>query len=142
MIGHPDYVGKSTKRGGLFADVIAEMDDRVGQILDAVKEAGIDDNTIVVLSSDNGSGGAIAQLGGSTNGPWRGDFMNTPFEGSMRVPAMIRWPGNVPAGVVTNENSRRRGLAAHTGRHGDRRSEDLRHRVLTCNENDAAARIR
>jgi arylsulfatase len=103
VIGNPDFVGKSTKRGGLFADVIGEMDYRVGQILDAVKEAGIDDNTIVILSSDNGGGGAVPQLGGSMNGPWRGDFMNTPFEGSMRVPAMIRWPGKVPAGVVTNE---------------------------------------
>jgi arylsulfatase A-like enzyme len=103
VIGNPDFVGKSTKRGGLFADVIAEMDYRVGQILDAVKEAGIDDNTIVILSSDNGSGGFVPQLGGSTNGPWRGDFPNTPFEGSMRVPAMIRWPGKVPAGVVTDE---------------------------------------
>jgi arylsulfatase A-like enzyme len=103
VIGNPDFVGKSTKRGGLFADVIGEMDYRVGQILNAVKEAGIEDNTIVILSSDNGSGGFVTQLGGSTNGPWRGNFPNTPFEGSMRVPAMIRWPGHVPAGVVTNE---------------------------------------
>ena len=103
VIGNPDFVGKSIKRGGLFADIIAEMDYRVGQILDAVKEAGIDDNTIVILSSDNGSGGAIPQFGGAMNGPWRGDFPNTPFEGSMRVPALIRWPGKVPAGAVTNE---------------------------------------
>jgi arylsulfatase A-like enzyme len=103
VIGNPDFVGKSTSRGGLFADVIAEMDYRVGQILDAVKEAGVEDNTIVILSSDNASGGVIPQIGGSTNGPWRGDFFNTPFEGSMRAPAMIRWPGKVPAGVVTNE---------------------------------------
>ena len=86
-----------------FADIIAEMDYRVGQILDAVKEAGIDDNTIVILSSDNGGGGALPQLGPGSNGPWRGNFFNTPFEGSMRVPAMIRWPGKVPAGVVTEE---------------------------------------
>jgi arylsulfatase A-like enzyme len=103
VIGHPDFVGKSTQRGGLYADLIAEMDYRVGQILDAVKEAGIDDNTIVILSSDNGSGGFVPQLGTCMNGPWRGDFVNTPFEGSMRVPGIIRWPGNVPAGVVTNE---------------------------------------
>jgi arylsulfatase A-like enzyme len=103
VIGHPDFVGKSTQRGGLFADIIAEIDYRVGQVLDAVKEAGIDDNTIVILSSDNASGGAIPQLGACMNGPWRGDFMNTPFEGSMRVPGIIRWPGKVPAGVVTNE---------------------------------------
>jgi arylsulfatase len=103
VIGHPDFVGKSTQRGGLYADIVGEMDYRVGQILDAVKEAGVDDNTIVILSSDNGSGGAVPQLGASMNGPWRGDFLNTPFEGSMRVPGIIRWPGNVPAGVVTNE---------------------------------------
>lgn len=103
VIGHPDFVGKSTQRGGLYADIVAEMDYRVGQILDAVKEAGIDDNTMVILSSDNASGGAMPQLGACMNGPWRGDFLNTPFEGSMRVPGIIRWPGKVPAGVVTNE---------------------------------------
>jgi arylsulfatase len=103
IIGNPDFVGKSTQRGGLFADVIGEMDYRVGQILDAVKEAGIEDNTIVILSSDNAGGGAVPQVGPGSNGPWRGDFLNTPFEGSMRVPAIIRWPGKVPAGVVTNE---------------------------------------
>ena len=70
VIGNPDFVGKSTQRGGLFADVIAEMDYRVGQILDAVKEAGIDDNTIVILSSDNGGGGAVPQVGrGLRRGP-------------------------------------------------------------------------
>jgi arylsulfatase A-like enzyme len=94
VIGHPDFVGKSTQRGGLWADVIGEMDYRVGQI---------QDNTIVILSSDNASGGVVPHVGPGSNGPWRGDFMNTPFEGSMRVPAMIRWPGHVPAGVVTNE---------------------------------------
>ena len=103
IIGHPDFVAKSTERSGLFADVLAEMDHRVGQIMDAIKEAGCDDNTIVILGSDNGGGGAIPQVGPGSNGPWRGDFFHTPFEGSHRVPGMIRWPGNVPAGVVTQE---------------------------------------
>jgi len=103
MIANPNFAGKSTQRGGVFADLIAEMDYRVGQIMDAIKADGIDGNTIVILSSDNGSGGAILQLGGSEQGPWRGDFFNTPFEGSYRVPAMVRWPGHVPAGVVTQE---------------------------------------
>jgi arylsulfatase A-like enzyme len=101
VIANPDFAAKSTARGGLLADIIGEMDYRVGQILDAIKEAGVDENTIVILSSDNASGGAIPQCGGNANGPWRGNFMNTPFEGSMRVPAIIRWPGKVPAGVVT-----------------------------------------
>jgi arylsulfatase len=79
------------------------MDYRVGQVLDAVKEAGVEDNTIFILSSDNAGGGVIPQVGPGSNGPWRGNFFNTPFEGSMRVSAMIRWPGKVPAGVVTQE---------------------------------------
>jgi arylsulfatase len=58
---------------------------------------------MVILSSDNASGGAVLQVGPRSNGPWRGNFLNTPFEGSMRAPAIIRWPGAVPAGVVTNE---------------------------------------
>lgn len=103
MMANPNFAGKSTERGGAFADIIAEMDFRVGQIVDAVKEAGIDDNTIIVLSSDNGGGGTIPQTGPGSSGPFRGNFFNTPFEGSMRVPAMVRWPGKVPAGVVTEQ---------------------------------------
>ena len=103
MMANPNFAGKSTERGGAFADIIAEMDFRVGQIVDAVKEAGIDDNTIIILSSDNGGGGTIPQTGPGSSGPFRGNFFNTPFEGSMRVPAMVRWPGKVPAGVVTEQ---------------------------------------
>jgi arylsulfatase A-like enzyme len=103
VIANPNFANKSTERMGVFADIIAEMDYRVGQVLDAVKEAGVEDNTIFILSSDNAGGGVIPQTGPGSNGPWRGDFFNTPFEGSMRVPAMIRWPGKVPAGVVTEQ---------------------------------------
>ncbi len=103
MMANPNFANKSTERSGAFADIIAEMDYRVGQVMNAVKEAGIDDNTIFILSSDNAGGGVIPQTGPGSNGPWRGNFFNTPFEGSMRVPAMIRWPGKVPAGVVTEQ---------------------------------------
>ncbi|WP_367271317.1 sulfatase/phosphatase domain-containing protein [Phenylobacterium sp.] len=58
---------------------------------------------MVILSSDNAGGGAVPQAGSSSNGPWRGDFFHTPFEGSIRTPAMIRWPGKVPAGVATDQ---------------------------------------
>jgi arylsulfatase len=63
MMANPNFAGKSTERGGAFADIIAEMDFRVGQIVDAVKEAGIDDNTIIILSSDNGGGGTSRKPG-------------------------------------------------------------------------------
>jgi arylsulfatase len=78
------------------------MDYRVGQILDAIDQAGISDNTIVVFSSDDAASNVPAHQGGS-NGPWRGEFFTPGFEGSYRVAAMIRWPGKIKAGVVTNE---------------------------------------
>jgi arylsulfatase len=105
IVCNPEFVGKSPARGGMYSDCIAEMDYRVGQVLDAIKEAGIEDNTIVVLSSDNGADGLAGGAGqaGGSNGPWRGNFFYTPFEGSMRVPAMVRWPGHFPFGSVTDE---------------------------------------
>lgn len=105
MVCHPDFAGTSPERGGTYSDCLAEMDYRVGQVLDAIREAGIEDNTLVVLSSDNatdGIGGGAGANGGS-NGPWRGNFFYTPYEGSMRVPAIVRWTGKVPSGVVTEQ---------------------------------------
>jgi arylsulfatase A-like enzyme len=100
---HPDFDQTSPERLSGYADVIAEMDYRVGQIVDCVEEAGIASNTLIVFSSDNAAGEIQAVLGGS-NGPWRGSFFTPPSEGSMRVPAIVRWPGTVPAGVVTEES--------------------------------------
>ena len=95
---HPDFTGKSG--GGVYADTLAELDVRTGQILDAIDRAGIAGNTIVVWSSDNPAGQTVS-LGGS-NGPWRGAFASG-FEGGKRTPAMVRWPGKVAAGSVTDE---------------------------------------
>jgi len=98
MIAHPDFADASPHP--LPAN-IAELDARTGQILDALEETGVADNTIVVWVSDN----AAAQLQGSvagSNGPWRGMFGGG-WEGSIRTPAMVRWPGNIPAGLVSNE---------------------------------------
>lgn len=105
MACNPDFVGKSLKHSGVYADCIAEMDHRVGQVMQAVSEAGVEDNTIFVLSSDNATSGLSANAGGDggSNGPFRGNFFYTPYEGSMRVPAIVRWPGKVPAGAISNE---------------------------------------
>ena len=100
---HPDFDQTSPARLGEYADMIAEMDHRVGQIVDCVEEAGIAGNTIIVFSSDNAAGLMETDCVGGSNGPFRGDFMTPPWEGSMRVPAMVRWPGNVPAGVITEQ---------------------------------------
>jgi arylsulfatase A-like enzyme len=101
-IAHPDFRQTDPTRVGQYADLMAEMDYRIGQIVDCVEQAGIADNTVIVFSSDNAAGEISAAEGGS-NGPFRGTFFTPPSEGSMRVPAMIRWPGNVPADVVSTE---------------------------------------
>jgi arylsulfatase A-like enzyme len=93
-----DFAGKTGN--GDWADCLAEMDYRTGQILDAIKEAGIEDNTIVVFTSDNGLEATDPWEGDS--GPWRGTYF-TAMEASLRTPFIIRWPGKVPAGRVSNE---------------------------------------
>ncbi|MER5933489.1 arylsulfatase [Streptomyces sp. NPDC002054] len=98
---HPDFVGKSG--GGLYADCLAEMDHRTGQILDAIDAAGIADNTIFVFSSDNATSPLKGAADGGSNGPWRGEFFNPPYEGSYRVPAVVRWPGHIPTGWQSQE---------------------------------------
>lgn len=85
---------------GDFADVLAEMDANVGQILDAIDELGIRENTIFVFTSDNGPDPTFPSQGSS--GPWSGYYF-THMEGSLRVPFIIRWPGKIPAGRVSNE---------------------------------------
>ena len=97
---HPDFAG--TSGGGVYADILTEMDARTGQILDALQAAGVAENTIVVFSSDNATT-PLAGMAGGSNGPWRGHFFNPPYEGSYRVSAIVRWPGHIPAGQVSDE---------------------------------------
>ncbi len=98
VLPNRDFEG-STGNGN-YADVIAEIDYRSGQILDAIDDLKIRDNTIVLWVSDNGPEEATRHQG--TAGYWRG-FYFTALEGSLRVPAIIRWPNKIPAGQVTNE---------------------------------------
>jgi arylsulfatase A-like enzyme len=102
---HPDFENKS--KSGVFADTVMEVDYNVGKILKAIKDAGIEDNTLVILTGDNAAGSfpvsglASGEVSGS-NGPWRGG-LSTAYEGGMRTPAMVRWPGKIPAGKVSDE---------------------------------------
>jgi arylsulfatase len=95
---HPDFKGKTGN--GSFADVLAQTDVYVGELLDTIDELGLKDNTIFIFTSDNGREG-IRRSFGST-GIWRGT-MFSPYEGSLRVPFLIRWPGNIPARQVSND---------------------------------------
>ncbi len=95
---HPDFAGKTGN--GDFADVLAQLDVYVGMLLDEVGRLGIRDDTIVIFTSDNGPDAQVPWHGFS--GPWRSTYF-TGYEGSLRVPFIIRWPGEIPAGVVSNE---------------------------------------
>jgi arylsulfatase A-like enzyme len=94
----PDFVGKTGN--GDWADTLAEMDYRTRQILDAIKQAGIENDTLLIFTSDNGPEATDPWEGDS--GPWRGTYF-TAMEASLRAPFIIRWPGKVPAGRVSNE---------------------------------------
>jgi arylsulfatase A len=82
-------------RDGLFRQAISEIDWSVGQILAALKTQGVDDNTLVIFTSDNGPAVGSAA-------PLRGRKGST-FEGGMREATVVRWPGHIPAGVVSDE---------------------------------------
>ncbi|PQP33533.1 arylsulfatase, partial [Desulfobacteraceae bacterium SEEP-SAG9] len=71
-----------------------------GELLDKVDELGIADNTIFIFTADNG--GEMTPTFQGWNGPWSGSYF-TGKEGSLRVPFIVRWPGKVPAGKVSNE---------------------------------------
>lgn len=98
-IAHPDFQGKSG--AGKFGDSMMEHDHRVGQVLKAIDDAGISDNTLVIYASDNGPDRAEYPYVGDT-GPYRG-YLGTVHEGSVRTPMMLRWPKHIPAKSVSNE---------------------------------------
>jgi arylsulfatase A-like enzyme len=109
-IPDPEYAGK-TKHGN-WADILTQMDDFTGRILDELGALGVSDDTIVVWASDNGADSTYREVAGDPDsfggqwngfsGIWRGSLFTT-LEGSNRTPCIIRWPGKVPAGKVSNE---------------------------------------
>jgi arylsulfatase A-like enzyme len=96
------FLGRSAR--GLYGDVVEEIDWSTGEILSALKAAGLDSNTLVLFSSDNGPWLVKRELGGSS-GLLREGKMTT-WDGGMRVPCIARLPGRLPAGqVVTAQSS-------------------------------------
>ena len=97
-LAHPDFAGKSG--AGDIGDAMAEMDFNVGRVLDAIDRLGIARETIVLWCTDNGPEQRRPWRG--SPGPWSG-YYNSVMEGGIRTPCIIRWPGRIPAGRVTDE---------------------------------------
>ncbi len=95
---HPDFAGRTG--AGDFADSMVEMDHRVGLIVQAVDDLQLRDSTVFIFCSDNGPEFRKPYRG--TAGPWTGTY-HTAMEGSLRVPFIVRWPGKVQAGRVSND---------------------------------------
>jgi arylsulfatase len=95
---HPDFAGKTG--AGDIGDAMADVDFNVGLVLDAIDRLGIARNTIVFWCTDGGAEARRPWRGSA--GPW-GGFYNTVMEGGVRTPCIIRWPGRIPAGTVSNE---------------------------------------
>jgi arylsulfatase len=93
--------GVAGKTGlGIYADGMIEHDRQVGEMLDKLKALGLEDNTIVMYSTDNGAEVFTWPDGGTTM--FRGE-KNTPYEGGYRVPCLMRWPGVIKPGTVIND---------------------------------------
>jgi len=91
-----EFRGKSAN--GIYGDAVEEIDASTGALVAVLRELGIDDNTLILFTSDNGSNGG----NGGSNGPLRGRKGQT-WEGGQRVPCIAWWPGKVPAGTDCNE---------------------------------------
>ncbi|MGI9513744.1 MAG: arylsulfatase, partial [Anderseniella sp.] len=91
---------KGATRNGDFADVLHQTDVYVGRLMDTVTRLGIKNETIFIFTSDNGPDPTPTNQ--SFAGPWSGSYF-TGKEGSLRVPFIVRWPGEIGAGSVSNE---------------------------------------
>jgi arylsulfatase len=105
---HPDFAGKSGK--GQWGDMLMQIDSYTGELLDTLDELDVADNTIFIFTADNGpealdygetSMTVETALHGSP-GPWRSTLF-TGYEGALRVPFVVRWPGRIEAGRVSDE---------------------------------------
>ncbi len=93
------FKGKSEQ--GLYGDVMMEIDWSVGEVLRTLKESGLEENTLVLFTSDNGPWMTYGNHAGSTGG--LRESKGSSFEGGQRVPCIVRWPGTVPAGTICNQ---------------------------------------
>jgi arylsulfatase len=96
----PEHIGQAGRWQSPYHDTMIDHDKNVGEVLDLLDELGIADNTFVMYSTDNGPHMNSWPDGAMT--PFRSE-KDTNWEGAFRVPLVVRWPGKIPAGVVSNE---------------------------------------
>ncbi len=101
---HKYLAAQTSTEHNAYGSGMMEHDMQIGQLLDYMKELGVLDNTVIVYSTDNGPEHSAGLHGGTT--PFRGEKMTT-YEGGVRVPMLVRWPGQIPAGEV------RTGIQSH-----------------------------
>jgi arylsulfatase A len=95
-----EYLGRTT--AGEYGDYVHQLDHELGRLLNALDESGLAANTLVIFASDNGSQFAATGEGHRPNGALRGTKWQI-YEGGVRTPLIVRWPGKVPAGAVRSE---------------------------------------
>ncbi len=99
----PEYRGKSG--AGDYGDYVVEVDEMIGRVLDTLHELGMDENTLVVITSDNGADWKptdIERYPHRANAGWKGEKADI-WEAGHRIPFIARWPGHIPANTVCNE---------------------------------------
>ncbi|MFM9030284.1 MAG: sulfatase, partial [Opitutaceae bacterium] len=92
---------RGTSRRGLYGDVVQELDAGIGEVLASLRRLGLEEKTLVIFTSDNGPFLSYGEHAGLAT-PLREGKLTT-FEGGMRTPFLVRWPGRVPAGRVSEE---------------------------------------
>lgn len=99
LFAHADFEGKS--RAGLYGDVVEEIDWHLGRLLRYLQETGLEKNTMVIFTSDNGPWLGKGDHAGRAHPLRNGKFTN--YEGGLRVPCLLWWPGKWPAGEVSGD---------------------------------------
>jgi arylsulfatase A-like enzyme len=99
------FRGKSG--AGYYGDFAVQVDHVLGRILDTLDRLDLSENTLVIFTSDNGAhwySDDVERFGHAANGPWRGQKADI-WEGGHRVPFVVRWPGKIPSGAVSDETT-------------------------------------